>query len=63
MAHSRQLINLADAQPPFFAAADVGGTNIKLGLVDDEGRPLAYESMPTEEEQGPQQAVERISRS
>jgi glucokinase len=61
MAHSRQLINLADAQPPFFAAADVGGTNIKLGLVDDEGRPLAYESMPTEEEQGPEQAIERIS--
>ncbi len=63
MAHSRQLISLADAQPPFFAAADVGGTNIKLGLVDDAGRPLAYESMPTEEEQGPQQAVDRISQT
>jgi glucokinase len=61
MAHSRQLIRLADAQPPFYAAADVGGTNIKLGLVDDEGRPLAYTSMPTHEEQGPEQAVERIS--
>ncbi len=61
MAHSRQIIPLAEAKRPFFAAVDVGGTNIKIGLVDDLGRPMAYTSMPTEEEQGPEQAVRRIS--
>jgi len=61
MAQSREIIPLAKAQPPFFAAVDVGGTNIKIGVVDDHGRSLAHTSMPTDEEQGPQQAVDRTS--
>ena len=61
MAHSRQIVPVAQAKRPFFAAVDVGGTNIKIGLVDDDGRPMAYASMPTEEEQGPRQAVRRIN--
>ena len=42
---------------------DVGGTNIKIGVVDDHGRSLAHTSMPTAEENGPQQAVERTSQT
>jgi glucokinase len=61
MADSRQIVSLAVARPPFFAAVDVGGTNIKIGIVDDEGRPLAHASMPTDEEAGPEQAVDRVS--
>jgi hypothetical protein len=37
MVHSRQFIPLIQAQPPFFVGVDVGGTNIKLGVVDDQG--------------------------
>ncbi|MEX2175552.1 MAG: ROK family protein [Pirellulaceae bacterium] len=47
------------AQRPLFLGIDVGGTSIKLGVVDDRGRPLAHTKVPTEEEQGPQQAVRR----
>ncbi|MGD9720737.1 MAG: ROK family protein [Pirellulales bacterium] len=60
MAHSRQIVPAAQGERPFFAAVDVGGTNIKIGMVDNQGRSLGYDSMPTEEEQGPQQAVNRI---
>jgi glucokinase len=60
MAHAHQLIPASDAQPPLFGAVDLGGTNIKIGVVDDLGRPLAHTSIPTLEEKGPQQAIARI---
>ena len=48
------------ARPPLFVGIDVGGTNIKIGIVDDAGRPVAYRSISTEEERGPADAAERI---
>jgi len=60
MSHSRPIISLAEAKPPLFGAVDVGGTNIKLGVVDDQGQTLAYTSIRTEEEQGPEKAIARI---
>ena len=60
MAHSRQFIPLAQARAPFFVGVDVGGTNIKIGAVDDEGRPLSWTSLPTEQERGPQDAIGRV---
>ncbi|EAQ82628.1 ROK family protein [Blastopirellula marina] len=47
--------------PPFFFGVDVGGTNIKIGLVDDEGRTLAYHKIATEESQGPASAIRRVA--
>ena len=47
-------------QKPFFVGIDVGGTNIKLGLVDDTGRPLAYHSMRTEQDKGAEDACVRM---
>ncbi len=40
---------------------DVGGTNIKIGLVDDVGQTLAFESIATNEPAGPQQAIDRVA--
>ena len=60
MAHSRQFISLAEARAPFFVGVDVGGTNIKLGVVDDLGRPLSWTQIPTHVEQGPDAAIARI---
>ncbi len=42
-----------------FLGVDVGGTNIKLGVVDDEGRAVAKTQIETNEEAGPQDAVTR----
>ena len=44
---------------PVYAGIDIGGTNIKIGLVDDRAQTLAYESIPTDQEHGPQSAAER----
>ncbi len=40
---------------------DIGGTNIKLGLVDREGRVLARRSLPTKANSGPIPTLERIA--
>jgi glucokinase len=53
------MIDVASAQRPLFLGFDVGGTNIKLGLVDDLGRPVAHTKIATEEEHGPREAVRR----
>jgi glucokinase len=60
MADPRQFISLAEARPPLFAGVDVGGTNIKIGVVDDAGRALSRTSIATLVEQGPQAAIARI---
>lgn len=48
-------------QKPVFVGIDVGGTNIKLGLVDDAGQSLAYHTMPTEQQKGAEDACRRIA--
>jgi glucokinase len=56
----RTTTNASAAQKPFFVGIDVGGTNIKLGLVDDAGRTLAYHTMPTEQDRGAEDACIRM---
>jgi glucokinase len=51
----------SSAQKPFFVGIDVGGTNIKLGLVDDAGQTLAYHTMRTEQDKGPEDACRRMA--
>ncbi len=46
---------------PLFAGVDVGGTNIKLGIVDNQGQTILKRSIPTDEEQGPAAAMERVA--
>ncbi len=57
---TRKLITAAAAKPPFFAGVDLGGTNIKVGLVDDLGRPLSWLSIPTTPRTGPEDAARRM---
>jgi glucokinase len=45
---------------PFFLGIDLGGTNVKAGVVDDTGRPLSSVSLPTEADRGPEHGVHRI---
>ena len=45
---------------PVFVGIDVGGTNIKLGIVDDQGNRLAYTKFPTQADQSPQTSIEKI---
>ncbi|MEO8497322.1 MAG: ROK family protein, partial [Planctomycetota bacterium] len=47
------------AVAPFFVGVDVGGTNIKIGVVDDNGDTLGQTSIPTDEERGAEAAMQR----
>jgi glucokinase len=62
MSAKPHITELAHAQYPCFWGIDVGGTNIKFGLVDNLGQTLAFESIPTQEPLGPQAAVDRLSK-
>lgn len=54
---------LSEAQSPFFAGIDVGGTNIKFGLVDDLGRTIGQTSIKTHCKKGPDDGVRRMAES
>lgn len=63
MAQSREFISMQEAQAPFFVGVDLGGTNVKVGVVDDRGRPLSWMSVPTESERGPEDAAGRMGQA
>jgi len=63
MSQIRQFVAPEEARPPLFVGLDLGGTNIKLGVVDDLGRPLSWLSIPTEAERGPEEAAGRMGRA
>lgn len=50
-------------QPPFYAGIDVGGTNIKAGVVDCNGIPLGKANVPTEAIKGPENGIANIKRA
>jgi glucokinase len=60
MPETRQFISAEQAQGPFFVGIDLGGTNIKVGVVDDLGRMLSWLSIPTDVEAGPEDAARRM---
>ncbi|MEE3370685.1 MAG: ROK family protein [Planctomycetota bacterium] len=61
MPATRSIIGLNNADEPLFAGVDVGGTNTKIGIVDNQGRTLAFTTLPTEEEKGAEDAVQRMA--
>lgn len=46
-----------------YVGVDVGGTNIKVGVVSEAGQPLSHVSVPTEAPRGPDAGVETIARA
>lgn len=46
---------------PLFIGVDVGGTNIKFGLVDNSGKTRAKKQVPTEQHKGPEDAMRRVT--
>jgi glucokinase len=47
-------------QMPLFVGVDVGGTNIKLGLLNETGDVLANSSIATDQERGPEDGCQRM---
>src|SRR3954471_2217244 len=48
---------------PLYVGLDVGGSSMKAGVVDDDGRPLASVSLPTEAYRGQEFGLERMCES
>ncbi len=59
--HQQPFLAADDAQLPLFVGVDLGGTSIKIGLVDNLGRTLGWQRLPTEVPQGPEAAVRRMA--
>ncbi len=53
-------INASEAEHPFYWGIDIGGTQIKIGLVDSRGEIIFFDSLPTLEADGPEAAVKRL---
>ena len=63
MRQERQFILPAQARPPFFVGIDLGGTTVKIGVVDERGRPLCWHSIATEVQRGPEDAARRMGQA
>ena len=61
MSPSDDLLSKSAAVAPLFAGIDLGGTNIQVGIVDDEGRTLSRHSVPTSPELGPEEGARRMA--
>jgi glucokinase len=60
MSEEREFIPREKARPPFFVGVDLGGTNTKVGVVDDLGRPLSWLSIPTRPKKGAEDTTRRM---
>ncbi|MDZ4848896.1 MAG: ROK family protein [Pirellulaceae bacterium] len=60
MTTQQPIRSIQEAKQPLFLGIDVGGTNIKIGLVDNIGQTLAYTTIETEEPRGPEDAMQRV---
>jgi glucokinase len=54
------MISVQEAKRPLFVGIDLGGTNIKVGLVDDSGRTIRFLSVPTLVERGAEDGARRM---
>ena len=54
-------MSVADRRPPFYLGIDLGGTNIKSGVVDDRGQALSSISLETEAEHGPEEGMDHLA--
>jgi len=52
-----------DRHSPFYVGVDLGGTNIKAGVVDDRGEPHSRVSVPTQADKGPDVGLANIVRA
>src|SRR3954451_19388896 len=54
-------MSVEDPSPPFYLGIDLGGTNIKSGVVDDTGKPISSVSVETHAEDGPEAGAKTLA--
>lgn len=63
MADPREPSSSSQAQLPLFAGIDLGATNTKIGLIDDRGQTIGFQTIPTAISTGPEAAAEQMGRT
>lgn len=58
-----RLMSTTPQSDPVYVGIDLGGTNVKAGVVNDIGHPLSHVKVPTEAERGPQEGVKTMVRA
>ena len=58
---SQPISPISKAAALLYLGIDVGGTGIKIGVVDNDGKTLGFVAIPTEESRGPSDAMHRVS--
>ena len=48
------------SESDLFLGIDLGGTNVKAGVVNDSGQTVGFASLPTEAERGPDHGINRM---
>lgn len=56
-------MNSTNGPGPVYVGIDVGGTNIKAGVVSDQGKSLSHVNVPTEARRGPEEGLKNIARA
>jgi glucokinase len=54
-------MSLKDFRPPFYLGIDLGGTNVKGGVVDDNGEAVSSVSLPTEADRGGEAGIATLA--
>lgn len=54
-------MSAAGRRPPFYLGIDLGGTNVKSGVVDDDGQPISAVSLPTNAADGPERGLATLA--
>ncbi|MEY2614042.1 MAG: Glucokinase [Planctomycetota bacterium] len=60
---SQPICSLERSVAPYFLGIDVGGTGIKIGLLDDQGQTLGFTAIDTLEARGPVDAMQRVAQA
>lgn len=63
MASRSRLLPIAEATFPLYVGVDLGGTNIKAALVDDQGQLIGFHTEPTHAARGPEDAAARMGQA
>jgi glucokinase len=58
---SNSTVSAAEAEKPLFIGVDVGGTSVKLGLVDNQGRTIETGKYANETTLGKEVAIDRMT--
>ena len=63
MVEEKILLSVNEATKPLFVGMNFGGAYLKIGIIDNEGRTVAFFATPHHGERGPDEAIKHAARA